>query len=179
MKGLGYILIAVGFLAGSVIAVQTEENRIDWVWFLPTLAVAAAGVAMARSAIAGRNRHGGAQQDNIGSLNSSIDTIVERIRQLDGEKADLDPYDVHGRIDEMFPAPLTEFVDARETIGHVFGLQAYAAVMNEFAAGGFRGQPAPELSQPGTRVYTQWWSRDGSDPFGSSLSDALHYAVGP
>jgi hypothetical protein len=135
VKGLGYILIAVGFLAGSVIAVQTEENRIDWIWFLPALAVATAGVTMARIAIAGRNRHGEVQQDNIGSLNSSIDTIVERIRQLDAENADLDPYDVHGRIDELFPAALTTFVDARETIGHVFGLQAYAAVMNEFAAG--------------------------------------------
>ena len=50
-------------------------------------------------------------------------------------KESLHPYDVHAKLDELFPAHLTSFVEARQSIVHVYGLQAYAAVMNEFAAG--------------------------------------------
>jgi hypothetical protein len=45
------------------------------------------------------------------------------------------PNDVHDRIDELFPKDLTAFVDARQSIVHRYGLPAYAAIMNEFAAG--------------------------------------------
>ena len=40
-----------------------------------------------------------------------------------------------GRIDELFPADLNTFVEARKTIAHIYDLQAYADVMNSFAAG--------------------------------------------
>ncbi len=42
---------------------------------------------------------------------------------------------VQHRIDELFPGDLNTFVEARETIPHVYGLQAYADVMSHFAAG--------------------------------------------
>ena len=42
---------------------------------------------------------------------------------------------VQHRIDELFPGDLNKFVEARETIPHVYRLQAYADVMSHFAAG--------------------------------------------
>ena len=47
MRALGYLLITAGFLAGSVVAVQTEENHIAWGWFLPSFAVGVVGVGVA------------------------------------------------------------------------------------------------------------------------------------
>ena len=41
------------------------------------------------------------------------------------------------------------------------------------------GNPAPELSVPGTMVQVQWWGRDKQDVFATTLSDALGYTVGP
>ena len=60
---------------------------------------------------------------------------MAKLTRLDGEKKDLHPFDVHPRIDALFPQELNTFVEARKSIAHVYGLQAYAAVMNEFAAG--------------------------------------------
>jgi hypothetical protein len=47
----------------------------------------------------------------------------------------MDPYDVRFWLDTAFADDLARFVDARESIAHVHGLQAYADVMNAFAAG--------------------------------------------
>jgi len=49
--------------------------------------------------------------------------------------------------------------------------------MNAYAAG-ITGLPAAFLSIPGQTVDTQWCARD-TFAFGSALSDALEYHVGP
>ena len=51
--------------------------------------------------------------------------------------------------------------------------------MNAFAAGKFGGPPLPALQVPGTIVACQWWSHDPGDPFGSNLTNALRYEIGP
>jgi hypothetical protein len=128
-------LLAVGFLCGSFVSVLTEQNLVDWRWFVPALATAIVGVGLARAGTRQETRHEGQLTANVDVLHSSIDRIVENMARLDAEKDGLHPFDVHGRIDELFPADLAAFVEARESIGHVYGLQAYAEVMNEFAAG--------------------------------------------
>ena len=60
---------------------------------------------------------------------------MENIRTLEAEKESLHPYELHGRIDELFLDDLSRFVGARESIGHAYSLAAYAEMMNTFAAG--------------------------------------------
>jgi hypothetical protein len=50
---------------------------------------------------------------------------------------------------------------------------------NAFARGQLGGNPAPELTVPGTAIYLQCWSRDGAAAFGTNLSSALRYVVLP
>jgi hypothetical protein len=51
--------------------------------------------------------------------------------------------------------------------------------MTAFAMGALGGSPLPDLSQPGTVVDCQFWSRDPGASFNTSLSDGLEYAVEP
>ena len=93
------------------------------------------GVALARVAVRGEAQHDDKLSTDVESLLTSIERIVDNIRRLDTEKAEMNPYDAHGRIDALFLEDLNTFVEARRSIGHVHGLQAFADVMNEFAAG--------------------------------------------
>jgi hypothetical protein len=135
VKGAGYLLLTIGFLGGAFVSSLTEANEVDWAWFLPAVAVGAVGVALARIATHRESQHADKLTANIDVLHRSLGSVVENIRKLDAEKESMNPYDFHGRIDELFPGDLTAFVDARKSIGHVHGLAAYADVMNEFAAG--------------------------------------------
>lgn len=135
MRAIGYLLLAAGFLGSAFLAVRSAENVVPWGWFAPTLIVAIVGVVIARMSIHQETRAEGALAANVGVMQSSIDRVVENIIRLDGEKERLNPYDVHGRIDALFPEDLTRFADARGSVAHVYGLQAYAELMNEFAAG--------------------------------------------
>ena len=134
MKNAGYALITFSFLVASWTAVQ-HPTEMDWAWFVPALVAGVVGVGLAR---AGSRREAQASDklsSDVEVLEASLDSVVRKIEAFDAQKQSMNPYDAHGRIDELFPDDLNTFVEARETIAHVFGLQAYADVMSEFAAG--------------------------------------------
>ena len=134
MKNLGYILIILGFLFASGVAVQ-EVGPVNWVWYSPGFVLAVIGVILARKASHQEARSGETLTANIQVVEDSIEKIVNNITAFNEQKKDMNPYDALHRIDELFPEDLSRFVDARQSIAHVFGLSAYADVMNHFAAG--------------------------------------------
>ena len=134
MRQLGYLMIAVGFLAGALAAVVDVES-IRWPQFAAALVVGAAGVALVRVAQKQTSRSEGKLASDMQSVEASLSRIVENITQLNAQKHSIDTYDMHARIDELFAEDLTGFVQARESIAHVHGLSAYADVMSCFAAG--------------------------------------------
>lgn len=133
MKKLGYLLITVSFLAGSLTAVMDKE-LVNWMHFVPALVIGFAGVIMV--AIYDR-RHNSSQEKLTGHLTSietSLSAIVKNIASLCAEGQSLDTRQVHKRIDALFAEDITSFVGAREAIAHVYGLQEYADVMSYFAS---------------------------------------------
>lgn len=134
MKAQGYGLIAVSFLACSLVAVlQTVE--IEWTWFVPLLLLGVVGIVLVRSAI--RQKATAVEQvaANISSIHNSLHLVVKKVTQLNLEKSGINTYDMRHHIDELLVDDLTRFADAREAIGHKYGLQNYADVMSHFAAG--------------------------------------------
>lgn len=135
MRILAYLLIAVGFLGGAYVAVLDTENRVDWNWFVPPFLLSAVGVAIARYQMRREATHEGSLTTNMQQLRDALQRITREIDLLDADKTTLDVYSFHERIDATFPVDLARFVEARKSIGVVHGLEAYADVMNEFAAG--------------------------------------------
>ncbi len=132
MKTLGYILITLGFLVGSYYSVIDTE-LVKWSFVVPGLVVGLAGVALIQMSIRGQRNALDTVRTNLGKLEESLARIVDNISRLDAGKGDLDVYAVHHQIDELFMADLDTFVENRESIGHAYGLQAYADVMTHFA----------------------------------------------
>lgn len=133
LKIVGYLLVTVGFLAGALFAVL-EADRVLWPHFIGVFVVGCAGVAMIRTA----ERTGGRAETRVAAglqqAESSLARVKENIARLNETKDSLDVYDVRHRLDELFVADLSLFVEARTSISHAYGLQAYADVMSHFAS---------------------------------------------
>jgi hypothetical protein len=134
MRAAGYALIVLGFLAGAYLAVS-QPRGLPLPAFLGALAVGAVGIVLVRTAL--KRTATGAERltADLASLEASLARIVDNARALDREKESIGVYDLRHRIDERFPGDVARFVEARPTLIHRFGLQAYADVMNPFSAG--------------------------------------------
>lgn len=134
MKTLAIILIASSFLAGAFLSVL-DPLKVNWALFVPVLLVGAAGLVMHL-----RARHKLASSDvmlsgNMGTLETSLRRIVANLETLQARGADLPTYEARFEIDRLFRHDLNAFAEARESMVHVFGMQNYADVMSNFAAG--------------------------------------------
>jgi hypothetical protein len=134
MKKLGYLMITVSFLGGSLTAVVDKED-VRWDYFATVLFVGIAGVVFVQAGHRRKSKAKGELSSNRQTVETSLNRIVENITRLNAEKQSIDTYDMCHRIDELLRADLGTFVDARESIAQVHGLGAYADVMSNFAAG--------------------------------------------
>jgi hypothetical protein len=134
MKYVGYLLIVIGFLWGAFLTVQQPEG-VNSTLYLAALAIGVVGVIMARLAVRAEARDETLLQTNIAAIESSLAAIAHDAERLDSEKESMNVYDIRHVIDQTFPAHLSAFVEARESIAHSYGLKAYAEVMNRFATG--------------------------------------------
>ncbi|MDH4031818.1 MAG: hypothetical protein OEU49_13280 [Chromatiales bacterium] len=134
MAWAGYLLTVLGFLAGAFLA-SLDPVEMQWRWFVPCLLIGSIGVFLVK-----RSSHASARSDetlanNRDHVEGSLDSILENLAVLDAGKADIPPYELRFEIDRRFRTDLNRFVAARESLVHIYGLQAYADIMSAFAAG--------------------------------------------
>jgi len=134
MKKLGYLLITIGFLAGSLATIINTETVL-WVYFVISMGIGIAGIIIVRAGHKKVHTSEDALNKNISSVEISLGNIVKNISELDSQKDSINTYDVRLKIDELFPNDLTNFVDSRKSISHIYGLIAYGDIMSSFAAG--------------------------------------------
>jgi hypothetical protein len=134
MKLIGFLMVTVGFIAAAL-ATVVDENAVKWLWYVPALIVGAAGVAAVRINDVRQNKTEHHVASRIETVDSSLERIAANIKKLNADKHSINTYDMRHRIDELFVDDLEMFVDARESIGHRYGLAAYGEVMSSFAAG--------------------------------------------
>jgi hypothetical protein len=134
MKKAGLALVVLSFLGGAFFA-SLDATEMNWFAFVPLMVLGFVGVFLIA-----RVEHALARSDAVVSANradieQSLHRIVVGLAELNAKKADIPPYEMRFEIDRQFREDLTRFADARETLGHIYGLRAYAAIMSPFAAG--------------------------------------------
>jgi hypothetical protein len=134
MKLLSLLLVFGAFLAGSFLSVL-DPLTMNWTYMAPVLLVGVVGLWMHRKASHGESRADHKLSGNIDTLGRSLDNILANLESLHGRKADLPTYEARFEIDKLFRDDLNNFAEARESMIHVFGIQNYADVMSNFAAG--------------------------------------------
>jgi len=134
MKSIGFLMVTVGFIAAALASVL-DENVVRWFWYIPALGLGAAGVVLIKMEHARHSKREHHVASKIETVDGSLERIAANINKLTADKHSINTYDMRHRIDELFIDDIDNFVDARESIAHRYGLAAYGEVMSMFAAG--------------------------------------------
>ena len=133
MKGLGYLLLSVGFIVAAYATALDVEN-VSWPLFATAALASLAGVFLIKRHARSLAQSHDVLESNRAELRESIDNVVSDLREIE-KSGSLRGAALRDRIDTRLRPDLIRFADARESMVHLFGLQAYADIMSHFAAG--------------------------------------------
>ena len=134
MKAFAIILIIISFLTGAFLSVL-DPRLVNWNYLVPVLVIGVIGLALYRKAQRSETRGGQRLAGNMDILAKSLDKILFNLEAICSREDELPVYEARFEIDRLFRADLNNFAEARESMIHVFGMQNYADVMSNFAAG--------------------------------------------
>ncbi len=133
MKKIAYLLLVAGFLLGAY-ATALDAQNVDWNLFAFAAVAAVVGVFIAKREDRSVARSASVLELNRSELNESISNVVQDLsRMTDGTPAKGE--ELRDWIDEKLRPDLRRFAEARQSMVHLFGLQTYADIMSNFAAG--------------------------------------------
>lgn len=133
MRSLGHVLLWIGVLGGSFVAVR-EPDAVSWPAYAAMAAVAIAGVVLLRRTADASRGSADQMVRRIDALRRSLVQADDALRALAEAGDAVHVYDVRDRLDAELAEPLGTFADGREAMIPAFGLEAYGEVMTRFAA---------------------------------------------
>ena len=133
MKNLGYFLVAVGFLGGAF-ATSLDVQNVGWTLYSTSAALAILGLIIYKRQVGALARSEEVLELNRVELRESIANVVNDLRDINEGELTQGAV-LRDRIDLKLREDLRRFADARESMVHLFGLQTYADIMSNFAAG--------------------------------------------
>ena len=93
------------------------------------------GVVLVQIGIRQEAKDEGKRDANFQILKDNLSHIAQGMDALDTEKETIFIYDLPQVLEDRFADQINLFVEARESIAHGWGMQAYADIMSHFAAG--------------------------------------------
>lgn len=134
MKSTGFALLIAGFLLAAY-STALDAQHTHWLLFVPAALAAAAGVFAIKRAERGASRSEHVLAANRDELHDSLRNLVTQIGELRDAAKELATDQLRVEVDRRLRDDLRRFADARESLIHLFGVQTYANIMSEFAAG--------------------------------------------
>lgn len=141
MKTLGVTLLMIGFFAAAFVTVRHADSEqlawqtIEWGWYSVAFVLGLAGVIVLR--ILARSSGSQAQklEADLDAMVASLSNLVARLGAMNADRQNIGVYEVYGRLDDELMTDLGTFVEARESLIQLYGLNEYADVMSRFALG--------------------------------------------
>ncbi len=134
MKTVGYLLLIGGFLAAAY-STALDTQLTNWTYFMPAAIAAIAGVLTIKKQDRGEARSEHVLTANRAELGESLSNIIRDLELITGDSQSMSTTELRNTIDEKLRNDLRRFADARESLVHLYGLQVYADIMSDFAAG--------------------------------------------
>lgn len=134
MKIAGFILLAGGFLLGAY-STALDIRATNWELFVPGVIAALAGLLVLKRQARGKAQSTEVLSTNQAALNQSIGNIIDQLKEIISRSGETSTDQFKIEIDRRLRDDLRRFAEARESMVHLYGIQAYADIMSEFAAG--------------------------------------------
>ncbi len=131
---VGYLLLIAGFLAAAY-STALDTQLTNWGYFVPAAIGAIAGVLILKRQSRGEARSEHVLSANRTELGESLSNIISGLEGINSESDSLSALELRDAIDDKLRNDLRRFADARESLIHLYGLQTYADIMSDFAAG--------------------------------------------
>jgi hypothetical protein len=161
LKSIGYLLLAGGFLAAAY-STALDTQAIDWSLFVPMAILAIAGVWIIKNQSRGEARSEQVLTASRTELRESLGNVIRDLGQIIGNAESITTIELRNAIDARLRNDLRRFAEARESLVHLYGLQAYADIMSDFATG--------------ERYVNRVWSA-AADDYRAEASAYLHKAL--
>ena len=134
MLHISFWLVVLSFLVAAFLA-SLDPLLVNWTYFVPVIALGFVGVYLHLSTRKAAAQNSDLLTGNREILISSLAKIVGNLEKLNQGKTEIPTYDMRFEIDRLFRQDHRDFAEARESLKHLYGVQAYADVMSAFAAG--------------------------------------------
>lgn len=132
---IGYGMVTAGFVGAALVSVLDAEALVWW-QYVVCLVTGIAGVVLIRSHVHEVRTEPNALAGNMKFLVDCMTRVVDKTKAyLEVTEEHEKCLAMHRTIDEVLVEDLREFAEARESITHLHGLEAYADVMSSFATG--------------------------------------------
>ena len=140
-KKLGLVLLYAGFLGAAFFSVRRSDSlgaewaTIEWGWYGVMFAIGLIGLFLFRTSSGGAGALREKLETDLATIQTRLDSIVAKLGGIQKDRQAIGVYDVHSWIDDTLVEDLSGFVEAREALIKIYGLQQYADVMSRFALG--------------------------------------------
>lgn len=127
-----------GFELPDLSSVNVPEegwHLIPWPWYLGSVAVCVVGIVVLRQGKSAESQKSEKSQSSLADIQSSLERLVANVNLIAKDVETLAPSKIAQRIDDVLAEDFLMFADGRESITKEFGLDVYADVMTQFAAG--------------------------------------------
>jgi hypothetical protein len=127
-------MVLGGFLAAAYFTALDVQST-SWSYFVPSALLLCTGIFVLKRQARGEAQAEHVLQANKSELGESLGNIVTALEGLSGRVDAIATADLRVEIDDALRDDLRRFAAARETMIHLYGIQTYADIMSEFAAG--------------------------------------------
>ena len=150
MNILGQLLLWAGFLGGALATVMNLEvqpgvddsgvevgpwDTISWTWYLTAVGICMVGILLIRLGKWSAGQQTEASAASLSEIRQALERLIDNLDRLDQQLDSLAPSKMTAFIDDVLAEDLRIFAEGRESISTEFGLQRFADVMSQFAAG--------------------------------------------
>ena len=140
-RRLGLVLLYLGFFGSAFFTVRSSDSlgaewaTIEWGWYGVMFAIGLIGLVLFRTSPGSAGALRQKLETDLITIQTSLDSIVAKLGRIQQDRQTIGVYDVHSWIDDSLVEDLSDFVEAREAMIQIYGLQQYADVMSRFALG--------------------------------------------